>query len=205
MSLNWRLNRVNALIILLSSAAPIILDTINFSPEADKARPLDHEVLNQMESILEIRDLSYRTQLFEELVAARADVSELDSYQILFKDMKLIGNATVVAVPGYPILVQDYVQFANSDSNVLRFAHELNCDILVLMGMKYSDGRVQRDLAIVNVKNPQLFSDCRRVLEQSLEFEFQQVDTFMGGPIYNQWNIKLSRKQILPMLNKIIN
>lgn len=185
--------------------APIILDTINFSPEADKARPLDHEVMEKMEAILELRDLSYRAQLFDELVAARADVSELDSYQILFKDMKIIGTTRIIAVPGYPIRVQEYVRMPDAERNVRRFAVEHNCDVVVLMGMKYSGGRIQRDLAIVNIKNDQLFADCRKHLEDSADFRFQQVATFMCGPVYEQWNIKMSRKQILPILNKLIN
>lgn len=158
-----------------------------------------------MESILEMHDLSYRAQLFDELVAARCDVSELDSYQILFKDMKVISNALTVAVPGYPIRVQEYIRMPEAEANVRRFAQELNCDVVVLMGMKYSAGKILRDLAIVNVKSPQLFAECKRHLEASAEFQFVQVGTFLGGPVYEQWNIKLSRKQILPILNKLIN
>lgn len=188
----------------LSSAGPIILDTINFSPEADKARPLDCEVLQKMEAILEIHDLFYRNQLFDELVAARSDVSELDSYQVLFKDMKAIGQTHIVAIPGYPIRVQEYVRMPAAENSVLRFAQELNCDVVVLMGMKLTGGKIQRDLAIVNVRNAPLFAECKRHLEGSLDFQFEQVGTFMGGPVYEQHNIKLSRKQILPILNKLV-
>lgn len=185
---------------------PIILDTINFSPEADKARPLDHQVLARMEAILEIHDLAYRQLLFDDLAAARSDVSSLDSYQILFKDMKTVGNNPIVAVPGYPIRVQEYIRMPAVNENLMRFANELNCDVVVLMGQKLLEGgKILRDLAIVNVKNLQLFAQCKAALEGSCEFQFEQVDTFMGGPVYEQKNIKLSRKQILPILNKLVN
>lgn len=183
---------------------PIILDTINFSPEADKARPLDCAVLDKMEAILELRDISYRKHLFEDLVAARADVSTLNSYQILFKDLKVIGQQRVVAVPGYPMRVQDYIRMPDAERNVMRFASELNCGVVVLMGMTIVNGQLLRDLAIVNVNDPALFAECRRHLESSPEFQFQQVGNFLGGPVYEQLNVKMSRKQLLPILNKLI-
>lgn len=185
------------------TSGPIILDTINFSPEADKARRLDFEIAAKMEGILEIHDPGYRKCLFDELVAARSDVSALDSYQILFKDMKIIGGK--IAVPGYPIRVQEFIQMVNADRNVRRFASELNCEVVVLMGMKYTNGRVLRDLALVNISNPQLFASCQKSLEGSPEFQFQKVGSFMDGPVYEQLNIKLSRKQIMPILNKLLS
>lgn len=87
---------------------PIVLDTVNFSKEADKARPLDVSIVRRIETSLNI-NVSDRNQLFEQLVQARSDVSTLDSLQILSKDMKIISNKAhgiTVAIPGYPILVQ---------------------------------------------------------------------------------------------------
>lgn len=196
---NWIIN------IALSLLGPIILDTVNFSPEADKARQLDFDIVGKIEPILEIHSLSYRKGLFDELVAARADVSELDSYQILFKDMKLIGENTRIAIPGYPIPVQEYIRMDMAEENVLRFGNELKCDVVVLMGMQITEGRVLRDLAIVNITNTSLFADCKRELEAACDFQFQAVGTFMGGPVYKQTNIKLSRKQVLPILNKLVS
>lgn len=195
---------VELLIIIMQfpSLGPIILDTINFSPEADKARRLDVEVVAKMEGILDIHDPGYRKCLFDELVVARSDVSELDSYQILFKDMKVMGGK--IAIPGYPIRVQEYIQMASADRNVHRFANELNCDVVVLMGLKFINGRVLRDLALVNIKNASLFASCQKSLEGSAEFQFQKVGLFLDGPVYEQLNIKLSRKQIMPILNKLL-
>lgn len=87
---------------------PIVLDTVNFSEEADKTRPLDIAVNEQIESILGFNK-RHRNQLFNDLVEARNDVSTLDSLQILSKDLKIITNkarSLTVALPGYPILVQ---------------------------------------------------------------------------------------------------
>lgn len=87
---------------------PIVLDTVNFSKEADKARPLDVSVIERIETSLNFNE-NDRKQLFEQLVQARSDVSTLDSLQMLSKDLKIISNkgqTITVAIPGYPILVQ---------------------------------------------------------------------------------------------------
>lgn len=88
----------------------IVLDTVNFSKEADKARPLDVEMVEKIERILKIDDpVLNRLKLFDDLVKARSDVNSLNSLQILSKDLKIISNENntkIVAIPGYPILVQ---------------------------------------------------------------------------------------------------
>lgn len=71
--------------------AAIILDTVNFSKDADKAKPLDRSICDRLETVLGI-DAAERDHLFNELIEARADVSSLDSLQILSKDLKIISN-----------------------------------------------------------------------------------------------------------------
>lgn len=87
---------------------PIVLDTVNFSVEADKTWPLDISVNSRIESLLGINE-DNRNELFRQLVSARSAVDDLDSLQILSKDLKIISNPSKtvrVAIPGYPILVQ---------------------------------------------------------------------------------------------------
>jgi hypothetical protein len=54
-----------------------------------------------------------------------------------------------VAIPGYPILVQDYVNLPNAADSVRTFGQTHNCDVIVLMGMKVTD-RVRRDSGLVS-------------------------------------------------------
>lgn len=87
---------------------PIVLDTINFSESADKARPLDIEINGEIEKSLGLNEED-RLKLFNELVKARSDVSSLSALQLLSKDLKVISNgdkSNVVAIPGFPILVE---------------------------------------------------------------------------------------------------
>lgn len=86
----------------------IVLDTVNFSVEADKTWPLDISTNSRIESLLALNEVN-RNELFDQLVKARSAVDDLDSLQILSKDLKIISNPSKtvkVAIPGYPILVQ---------------------------------------------------------------------------------------------------
>ncbi len=115
----------------------IVLDTINFSKEADKARQLDHEMAEMIESILKIHNVEdYRKNLFDELVKARADVSSLNSLQILSKDLKIISNPSNkirIAIPGYPISVQEYIKLPDAEKSIQIFAaiNEICCKYVV--------------------------------------------------------------------------
>lgn len=139
----------------------IVLDTVNFSAEADRARPLDHEMAALIERGLRVADsVAHRKQLFDELVAKRGDVSSLDSLQILSKDLKIVSkNGITVAIPGYPILVQEYVKLDGVAGNLRKFADKTNSNVIVLMGMKVTDGSVQRDLGIININNKKLHQE----------------------------------------------
>lgn len=88
--------------------ATILLDTLNFSTSADKARQLDVEVVTEIEQMISF-DRNQRAKLFDELVRARNNVDSLTAYQLLSKDLKIITdskNSSAVAIPGFPILVQ---------------------------------------------------------------------------------------------------
>lgn len=140
--------------------ATTILDTINFSKDADKARPLDHEITDFIENYLNIENpLEHRKKLFEELVKARADVNSLNSFQILSKDLKIISNkegSLRVAIPGYPILVKNYIKLPDAEENLKVFADTNNLDVVCLMGMKCVESSCKRDLGIINIKNEEL-------------------------------------------------
>ena len=88
-------------LVTLLHAGPIILDTACFSQAADRTTDLDLRMAAEMEA--RGVDPGGREKLFEELLAARCDVSHLTPSQLLVKDMKI---ASGVPVPGLPILVE---------------------------------------------------------------------------------------------------
>jgi exopolyphosphatase len=190
----------------------IVLDTINFSKEADKARQLDHKMVEMIESVLKIDNVEdYRKNLFDELVKARADVSSLNSLQILSKDLKIISNSSNkirIAFPGYPISVQEYIKLPDAEKNIQIFAAINEIDVVFLMGMKCIENSVRRDLGIINIKNLELFELVVRKLEQEtpeLNLQPHSNVNFLGGKFFEQLNIKLSRKQILPILKTVLD
>lgn len=140
---------------------PIVLDTINFSREADKVRALDIEIGEFIERALSVQDVAVeRKNLYDELVAARADVSSLNSLQILSKDLKIISseNGNVkVAIPGVDVF--NYIKMDKAEENVRFFAEREGVDVVVLMGMRPKGDSIERFIGVINIKNESLFND----------------------------------------------
>lgn len=194
--------------------APIILDTGNFSKQADKARDLDYDMAALIESCLSIQNISeYRFNLFNELICARSNVSALSSYQLLLKDMKIVSNKNgtkIVAIPGYPMLVSEYIKLENVEENLHKFMENYKADVIILVGLKMTGEKVERDICIINGKDQQLFDVILKnlILSQDPDFGFEEHspdDKLMGlGLYYKQNNVKMSRKQILPVVKKCL-
>lgn len=145
--------------------AAIVLDTINFSKDADRFRPLDVEIVENIEQFLSIENVEeHRTLLFNELVEARSDVSTLDSLQILSKDLKIISNKNnSVRVALSAVLLPDYTLLANAEENLKYFVEKNNIDVISLMSMRTENGTVTRDFGLVDIKNKKLFDDVSNI------------------------------------------
>lgn len=189
---------------------PIVLDTINFRKEAKKVQELDIEMAEMIESILGIENpAEVRKKLFDELVEARADVSSLDSLQILSKDLKIISNANSsvrVAIPG--VHVFEYPHMENAEENLKIFAERENIGVVMLMGMKPAGNSVERMIAVINIKNDTLYNDILNTVKTmqnpALNLEFKSDINFMGGEFFYQRNVHASRKQILPVIKELL-
>lgn len=91
---------------------PILLDTSNLSPKDGVAKPLDIEINDEIEAALKLR-VDNRKQLVKALGKVKKDVSTLSASQMLYKDMKTVSNSDrskIVAVPGFPILVEVFIK-----------------------------------------------------------------------------------------------
>lgn len=87
---------------------PIVMDTVNFSAAAGKVKPLDIEINQRIEELLNV-SADDRSQLFNAISIAFADVSLLNAFQILSKDLKIVSNkdkSIIVPIPGFPLLVE---------------------------------------------------------------------------------------------------
>lgn len=87
-------------------AGPILVDTCNFSREADRATPTDFEVIQSLEEVGSLdteRDVVYR-----EILSAKTDISGLTPNDLMIKDLKVVNGVPIV---GFPILVQVHLLF----------------------------------------------------------------------------------------------
>ncbi|XP_061398260.1 exopolyphosphatase PRUNE1-like [Musca vetustissima] len=131
----------------------IVLDTVNFSAEAARATPKDIEICSILEDYLKAMDNSLiaRNELFNDLVRARSDVSALTPAQLLRKDLKLLANDKAgkfkIALPGFPLPVQKFIEKPNAAEDLQQFAKENACGIILLMGMfvDATDNSVHRE------------------------------------------------------------
>ncbi|CAO1356218.1 unnamed protein product [Diamesa serratosioi] len=189
--------------------AAIVLDTINFSKEADRYRALDVDIVENIEQYLNIENVEeHRKKLFNELVEARSDISTLNSLQILSKDLKIISNKdNSVRVALSAVLLPEYTDLANATENLKRFVEKNDIDVICLMSMKTENGTVTRDFGIVDIKNKQLFDNIQLAVEnhQTPNLGLTRTNiSFLDGIFYNQSNVKASRKQILPVIKEIL-
>uniref|UniRef100_A0A1Y9HAL3 DHHA2 domain-containing protein n=1 Tax=Anopheles farauti TaxID=69004 RepID=A0A1Y9HAL3_9DIPT len=194
--------------------AAIVLDTVNFSKEADKAKPMDFEIADKIETYLHIAEeyrLAHRETLFKSLVAARCDVSELNASQLLLKDLKIISqNDRVVALPGFPMAVQDYLKLPDQREHFDQFAISTRSNVVILLGMKVlPDGGVRRDIGVIPIDDKPLaekiISAIRNCKQMNFELEELASCDRTGAIFFQQHNLKASRKQLIPFVKNVLS
>ncbi|XP_035891475.1 exopolyphosphatase PRUNE1 isoform X2 [Anopheles stephensi] len=192
----------------------IVLDTVNFSKQADKAKPLDYEIAAAIEanrSVLEENRAAHREQLFQRLVEARCDVSELNAHQLLLKDLKILSqNDRIVAVPGFPMAVQEYLKLPDHSEHLQRFAADTGSNVVILLGLKVlPDGCVRRDVGIVPIDDEPLAEKIVTALKasgQDTNFELEELPSAdVKGTFFQQHNLKASRKQLMPIVKSVLS
>lgn len=105
--------------------------------------------------------------------------------------------------------MQDYVQKENALESLRHFGNERNCDILVLMGMKELEtGCIRRDIGLLPLRDTELAKKVINELctknREYLLLENKACD-LLQGRLFEQKNVKASRKQILPIVQKVLD
>lgn len=105
--------------------------------------------------------------------------------------------------------MQEFIRMPDAESNMIAFAQQQNCSIVVLMGMKVIDRNPHRDLAVfkLNDDHSELHSQIVHDLEASTELDLEKIQSveFLSAPVYQQRNVKNSRKQVLPLVQAIVD
>ncbi|BFG02888.1 exopolyphosphatase PRUNE1 [Drosophila madeirensis] len=193
--------------------ATIVLDTVNFSATAKRGSPADLDMVEQLERELCAGQalVTERTELFNELVAARADISKLTLSEVLRKDMKLIQTERQkVPVAGMPILIRDFIELSGAEQAVREFGVDSN--LLVMLGMYVSpvDGAVQRDVGLISLAGQSQLLECVRLAlvgcqEPPLDLRAHAVGSrFLGGCYLRQHNLRATRKHIQPVIKRAL-
>ncbi|XP_030378280.1 exopolyphosphatase PRUNE1 [Scaptodrosophila lebanonensis] len=193
----------------------IILDTINFSQDAKRYCERDKQMVRQLEQSLYgqvIENIEMlRLQVFNQLTAARSDVSMLTLTEVLRKDMKVLKTAShEVIMAGMPLLVYDYVQKIGAADAIREVGGSMKLFILLGMHVHPQSGKVNRDIGIISLSGHKpLLERVKRALmrerspDLNLKPHVKELD-FMGGIFLEQHNIQATRKHILPVIKRML-
>ncbi|CAH2083733.1 unnamed protein product [Euphydryas editha] len=179
----------------------IILDTVNFSKEVNKATPLDREIIDYLESILKFENCEQTRQIkLEKLLKARSDVTSLTSSQLLRKDLKILED---VFVPSFPILVKEFLQKPKALEAVSEALNTKNCTIAVLLGMDLNEG-LKRDVAVLSPFCPERGEKLAKFLQDWSQPYLELVPEAQDCVYFKQNNLSASRKQYMPALKEFL-
>ncbi|KAJ8704987.1 hypothetical protein PYW08_012307 [Mythimna loreyi] len=182
--------------------ATIILDTVNFSTDLNKATPHDKDIMQFLESLMKGNNLEAdRQREHDALIAARKNVSNLTPAQLLKKDVKIVGD---VLIPSFPILVKEFLKRPGSLEAVSEALQKNNCSVALLLGMDLTEG-LQRDTALYSPRTPEKAVQLSKHLEEatnpSLGLSREQLSGAKDCSYYWQLNLSASRKQYIPTVN----
>ncbi|XP_043524637.1 exopolyphosphatase PRUNE1 isoform X2 [Frieseomelitta varia] len=188
---------------------PILIDTCNFAKEANRATIVDVEVTNALEKA---GSLSLdRDKVFNEIVEAKSDISRLTTDDLLIRDLKVTSGIPIV---GLPMLVKDFLNLQDSRLEGLgNFAKCRNTTLVILIGLKLDSQSVSRDIAIFSLGTDRLREKITNALTAStqpcLELNFirkiHQEDGDFILLLYEQKNLCVTRKQILPIVRHVVS
>lgn len=179
----------------------IIYDTVALLPENGRTKELDLVIAKKLEDKFCFNE--GRNIVYNKLWTAHNDVLHLSPKQILVKDLKIIEN---IPVPGLPMLVENFLKLKDAYNAVENMAAEYGVSLLVLVGLEATN-EVKRDVGIfwkgdgVVLKNTLLANFNNSDDLKGYNFCFKEVCSGYTNVIcLQQNNIKLSRKQIIPLI-----
>ncbi|KAF9919816.1 Exopolyphosphatase [Linnemannia zychae] len=198
---------------------PILIDTQNLNPDRHKVRPLDVAMTNL---IFPYTGWASLDDLYQKIEEARKDTSRLSFYDLLRKDYKewtvqqyetmqdvKIGLSSVIGLMA-KYKERDTKEVMQKSMDL--WAHDRDLDILMVLlsdDLGQNHGGYQRQLIVnpLSDKVPDITSKMEEVAELQLE-RTAPIDTkeFVerGGRAYLQHNSTCSRKQVWPIVEKVV-
>ncbi|RZF47336.1 hypothetical protein LSTR_LSTR014377 [Laodelphax striatellus] len=179
----------------------ILLDTSNFSPVTKKTTELDRQIVALCEKEADL-DCS-RQELFDELVAAKTDISSLSTYSLLIKDMKKVFGVPLSVLT---MSVKDFLERPDAEASIKEFCTEHEARVLLILGVIVREGSQLRDLFIYPNTCRPLADKIEEYLKASTtpKLDLHMVENKFGGKIFKEINTYSTRKQVLPIVERAI-
>lgn len=182
--------------VLLSAA--ILIDTINLDFQKGRTTIKDVEMLK----FLAIdKDFMNYDDFYKKLILAKIDISKLSVHDLLRRDSKSfecsIGSVFICSVTG--ITWKEFSARKCVSEDIATYSSKNNISIFILMlASHHDDGTFQRFLAIDPGKS--MMSDCINDMIDRLELVKITTDGFDNWVVYEQLNVRSSRKIVLPLV-----
>ncbi|KAH9488334.1 hypothetical protein Btru_063736 [Bulinus truncatus] len=186
----------------------ILSDTGNMSTSDNIATPVDHEVLVKLKSFLP-PSLS-ATSIYDEIKAAKFNLSSLTVSEILAKDLKVLkGTQITVAMSTITMDIEDFLSRPEFDRDASEFCAALPADVLIIMAFVTGDvGIVNRWIAIYStnrVYQHQLIDVLMNSTNPSLELEPLNLGLELSSiTVFTMNNLQASRKKVLPLIHDFL-
>nr|XP_053653270.1 exopolyphosphatase PRUNE1-like isoform X1 [Cherax quadricarinatus] len=181
----------------------IILDTVNLNEAAKRVTPKDVDMIGRLQPLLS--SSINRSEIFQQLTNAKANVSGLTSDQLLRKDVKVTSAGDLkVGVASVPMMVKEYLQRPEVGETLSEHCSSEDYSVLVIMGISITGEVVHRDIAIYSpqdhLRNQLVvyLRDAQGEVLQLLPFDSDIV----GCSAFLQRNIAASRKVVLPLIKE---
>eukprot|EP00054_Salpingoeca_dolichothecata_P016575 m.97476 g.97476 ORF g.97476 m.97476 type:complete len:581 (-) comp22044_c0_seq3:47-1789(-) len=182
--------------------ATILTDTINLDASKGRSTKQDEQAVDKLLTMCPSLD---RGKLFEDVMKAKFDVSQLSTTDLLRKDYKeaMLGF-TQCGVASITTSLDDLIARGDMQKHLQTFCDDKKIDILVLM-FAYHHPTFSRELAVFQpcglpASASQLFSHVWTFLmESELKLEARELPNFPGYGA-KQLALEKSRKVVLPLL-----
>lgn len=187
----------------------ILLDTSNMSPEVKKGTATDAEALEKLEKAGGTKSSEYKA-LYAKLLQQRNDISKFNSAQLLLKDTKFgVAGGVHYAICAVPLCLLQWVKkYHDFKSAVQGFIKEKGLDACLIMTMYTENGNFKRQL-LSWTKSKEMSHNLHNELTRSdLELKHLKLNHGMDKDLvsaYQQHNVKSSRKQVMPLVDKFFS
>ncbi|CAF0926019.1 unnamed protein product [Adineta steineri] len=188
---------------------PIIFDTVNFSSSAGKTTEKDQQIYAQLQTYRHspIDD----SKLYEDLRKSSCDITGLSIQDLLQKDVKpIIGSNLRLIMSSLPM---DYtVEKLINESKTLNDLNEFlskndNADGVIMTSVEVKDDETKRQLGFYIKKYEYIQPIYEYIQSNKINLDLHERAIPLNHAnikLFDQKNIKASRKQILPFIEQFV-